>query len=107
MTPDTLEPPWDDLDPGILQIVRALYDAGLIPWSSCQGGEGHVNEAAFVLLAAEPEEAACVEAKAARVLGEMSPCVFEISPCTRYYSDGRVHDVWPFYVAIMFEEAIK
>lgn len=35
------EPPWEELDPAIVPLVKLLRAAGLNPTSSCQGGEGH------------------------------------------------------------------
>ncbi len=33
--------PWDDLDPGITAVVRALAGYEIGTFSSCQGGPGH------------------------------------------------------------------
>lgn len=35
------EPPWNDLDPGILPIVKIFYEEGIETYESCQGGPGH------------------------------------------------------------------
>lgn len=40
-TPEELEPPWDDIDEGILPLVRLLHENGFVMFSSCEGGEGH------------------------------------------------------------------
>ena len=50
-TDDELEPPWDELDPGIVDRVRVLHKAGLLPWSSCQGGPGHLKWYPHILVA--------------------------------------------------------
>lgn len=36
-----IEPPWDNLDPGILPIVKIFYEEGIETYESCQGGKGH------------------------------------------------------------------
>jgi hypothetical protein len=35
------EPPWDEIDPFILPIVRVFYLEGIETFQSCQGGIGH------------------------------------------------------------------
>jgi hypothetical protein len=35
------EPPWANLDAGILPIVKILYEEGIETYESCQGGPGH------------------------------------------------------------------
>jgi hypothetical protein len=34
-------PPWDEIDAGILPIVRVLYEEGVETFESCEGGDGH------------------------------------------------------------------
>ena len=43
------EPPWDDLDPLIVPLVRLLNDAGIPTSGSCQGGAGHACRRATVI----------------------------------------------------------
>ncbi len=38
------EPPWDELDPLVVPLVRVLHDAGIPTSSSCQGGDGHMMD---------------------------------------------------------------
>lgn len=35
------EPPWNDLDPAILPIVRVFWEEGAVSCQSCQGGPDH------------------------------------------------------------------
>lgn len=35
------EPPWSEIDPGILPIVKILFEEGIETYESCQGGKGH------------------------------------------------------------------
>jgi hypothetical protein len=42
------EPPWGEIDPGILPIVRVLYEEGIETFESCQGGIGHCFPVATV-----------------------------------------------------------
>lgn len=35
-------PPWEDMDPGIRETVRILYENGIETTESCQGTRGHV-----------------------------------------------------------------
>jgi hypothetical protein len=35
------EPPWENIDAGILPIVRVLFEEGIETYESCQGGPGH------------------------------------------------------------------
>lgn len=37
-------PPWEEIDPGILEIVRVLHANGVETCQSCQGGPGHPYE---------------------------------------------------------------
>jgi hypothetical protein len=48
--------PWDDLEPGIREVVRVLYDAGFPTIASCQGhGEGD----AWVVIEGTLDESDC------------------------------------------------
>lgn len=42
------EPPWDEIDPGILPIVKIFYEEGVETYESCQGGRGHAYPYATV-----------------------------------------------------------
>lgn len=35
------QPPWEELDDGILPIVKVFYEEGIETFESCQGGPGH------------------------------------------------------------------
>ena len=58
------EPPWDVLDPGIVDVVRVIHEAGFETIASCQG---HGSEDAWVMVL-PPEGKAWVTARA---LGEL------------------------------------
>lgn len=45
--------PWEDLDPGIREVVKAFHSAGLVTLASCQG---HSQEDAWVIIEASTVE---------------------------------------------------
>jgi len=49
------EPPWAELDPKIVPVVRVLWDAGFTPTASCEGGPGHVFGLPTVVLQAKTD----------------------------------------------------
>lgn len=65
---DRRAPPWRYIDPGILELVRELWRAGLTPFASCQGGEGHPFPWPTVLLKSTPQNDRRVAARARRLL---------------------------------------
>jgi hypothetical protein len=51
-----IQRPWDKLDPGILPIVKILYEEGIETTESCQGGSGHAFPVPTVKFSGEINE---------------------------------------------------
>ena len=46
----TMEPPYDDIDPGMRDLIRTLFESGFYTHESCQGGPGHARPLPTVLI---------------------------------------------------------
>jgi hypothetical protein len=82
------EPPWDDLDRGIRDVVRAFWDAGLAPVASCQG---HGREDAWVAL--ERQEA--VQDQFAKIRAVLLERGWNTNSLVSWHvADGRLESQW-------------
>ena len=99
--------PWEELDPGIAPAVRALVDGGLIPWASCQGGEGHVSKKPFVCVASnvdELDEIAVLVTKVLLAAGFHKG--FDVSRVTNHKGSVTPDAEFPSYVVVEFWECM-
>lgn len=95
-------PPWEQLDVGIVPVVRALWIAGCIPWTSCEGGEGHLKPHAFVGLASSILTLESDALLATRALIEAGFRDFEVARITSHKDSVVPDEVFPAYISIEF-----
>jgi hypothetical protein len=69
--------PWDDLDPGIVEVVRALDGNGFRTIASCQG---HGTGDAWVMILPEEDPMQCVEgvARLIELRGWARSCIVSV-----------------------------
>lgn len=78
------EPPWNEIDAGIRPLVRALWDAGLKPFSSCEGHYG----LPFVCVRPDGMSATETEEKLVEVVIANGYRAFD-TEINRWYRDAR------------------
>lgn len=101
-----LVPPWSEIDYGIRPLVRDLYDAGLQPFASCEGGEGHLADKPFVNIASNPDELDDIANKAAAVMVENGWRGFNVSRVTNHQAEASPWPEFPSYVSIELWEGV-
>lgn len=104
-TDEELTPPWEQLDAGIVPAVRALWIAGCIPWTSCEGGEGHLKPHAFVGLASSVETLEADAQLAIRTLIDAGFRGFEVSRITSHKDSVEPDEIFPAYISVEFAES--
>lgn len=85
------EPPWADLDPLIVPLVRLLYEAGIPTISSCQGGRHsqYATDLATVTCAIEPEDQKTTRLKIAKIMAQSGWGGFSIIESHRHDYQGK------------------
>ena len=96
------EPPWDDLDPPIVPLVRLLRGGGLETQSSCQGGEGHGFGLPTVICAAEPDTLDGLGLAALRTLQDAGWSGFSIERVLCYGKAGSERPTGAFVHVVVW-----
>lgn len=93
---------WNQIDPGIRDVLRVLHAADLPTEASCQGGEGHQGPMAWVVIPAMPETLDMRAGYAGAALLGAGYHGFSVLRRTNYQKGPQPWSQWPCQVEVEF-----